>query len=115
MADTFAPSVIPTRGSGGEVEYRYRSVSFGDGYEQRAPDGLNTRRETTTLEWSALTHTSAQEITDWFDAHAPPVSFHFQLPWEGTSRRWILKSVRQQTIAQQLVSLTAELREVHDL
>jgi phage-related protein len=40
-----------------DVEYMFREISaqYGDGYEQRAPDGINAVKESWTVNWGALT------------------------------------------------------------
>jgi phage-related protein len=42
--------------------FRTLRASFGDGYSQRAPDGINSRIDSWTLRWGALTPAELQVV-----------------------------------------------------
>lgn len=63
-------------------------AKFGDGYSQRALDGLNYQERTATLVWPALTQAQFDEINDWFDDHSAE-AFDYAIPPEDTELRWI--------------------------
>ena len=42
--DTFSPPIEPTVSSTKEISYNVLRADFGDGYSQRAADGLNNVR-----------------------------------------------------------------------
>lgn len=48
------------------VEFRVITAQFGDGYEQRSADGINTKNEQYGVKVNALTPV-AKEIQDFFD------------------------------------------------
>jgi phage-related protein len=45
-----------------EISSRTLTAQFGDGYNQRAPDGLNTEVETWTVTWLALTLSERETV-----------------------------------------------------
>lgn len=67
-----------------EVKFRVLSAKFGDGYEQSAGDGINTRESS----W-ALTFFGRQDRIDaikaFLDAHGGWRSFHWTPPGESAA------------------------------
>lgn len=53
---------LPTYSTGGEFDHRALRNQFGDGYEQRAPDGANATRQTWSLSFKNVTKTKADQI-----------------------------------------------------
>ena len=47
-------------------EYRIKRVGFGDGYSQRAEDGLNTVRQQWRLNWDRIPDALAEELRVFF-------------------------------------------------
>nr|WP_282558654.1 phage tail protein [Providencia rettgeri] len=64
-------------GMGTESSPRVRTVSFGDGYEQRKPDGLNSQLEKFNVNLS-LTPEKANQALDFLKRHGGVKSFLFQ-------------------------------------
>jgi len=65
---------------------RVLTVTFGDGYEQRVPDGLNTILPSWPLNFTKRTQVEAQGIYAWLianNAHYTP--FDWAAPGEGTA------------------------------
>ncbi|MGO2306148.1 MAG: phage tail protein [Providencia sp.] len=56
---------------------RIKSVQFGDGYEQRKPDGLNSQLEKFNVNLS-LTPEKANKVLDFLKSHGGVKSFLFQ-------------------------------------
>ena len=61
---TFAPPKEPQITSKGSITPRLLDAKLGDGYSQRASDGLNVLLEEWTLNWSLLTNIDFDTITD---------------------------------------------------
>lgn len=59
---TFNPSVAPSPGTTITPELALNEVSFGDGYSQASPRGINHVRRRVSLRWDALTASQATEI-----------------------------------------------------
>lgn len=58
----FIPPYAPSYGSADELDFRMLSNSFGDGYTQDIPDGLNNITETQNLQWNSISDTNADNI-----------------------------------------------------
>lgn len=79
---TYSPDWAPTP----ELTPRLRSVRFGDGYEQRAPDGLNPVLPTWKLNFSVRSQAEAFAIYAWLlnnNAYVTP--FDWAAPGQGTA------------------------------
>ena len=76
----------PDWGASPELEPRVRSVQFGDGYEQRATNGLNPILPTWKLQFTKRTQTEAQAIYSWMVANnAQVTAFDWAAPGEGVA------------------------------
>ena len=62
MTKTFAPAQPPNLPSSKTSEQRLLQAQFGDGYEQRAGDGINADRVKWSLTWNAVTNEEADAI-----------------------------------------------------
>ncbi|MBU9420070.1 phage tail protein [Burkholderia multivorans] len=84
MTDTFnwSPTV---EGFGGDTTLRVRKAGFGDGYTQRAADGLNNRAATYNLRFVGRADKIAA-ILAFLDAHAGSVSFFWTPPLRPQGR-----------------------------
>ncbi|MCT4332632.1 phage tail protein [Paracoccus sp. YLB-12] len=85
---TFNPPMRPSAGTGIAPEVSLRRASFGDGYTQASPSGLNHVRRIVRLEWSYLTLTEAQAIDTFLTARGGYQAFSYQLNGEAEPRRW---------------------------
>jgi len=66
------------RGAGRQSNQRVLSAKFGDGYEQRVLDGINTKEETFSISFNNRSDEEVDAIADYFDAIAP-ASFNFYI------------------------------------
>lgn len=67
---------------------RVLSGQFGDGYEQRTADGINTQPEEWALTFTAQTVTERNAILAFFRARAGVEWFNWTSPF-GTTGRWV--------------------------
>lgn len=64
-------------------------TQFGDGYSQRAADGINSLRETWKLSWANLTNTEEQTINAFLTARKGVEAFLWKSPDEpGDPKLW---------------------------
>lgn len=84
---TWVPDQDPERA----VEARVLSASFGDGYEQRLRDGLNSMPETWTLEFTTRTSTEIRAIEDFLEALAGVSNFDWVTP-RGDTKKFTCKA-----------------------
>ena len=59
---------------------RIISVQFGDGYEQRAPDGLNYKDHQQEIVWTNLRQEVAEHISMFFDNRRGTDTFRYRFP-----------------------------------
>jgi phage-related protein len=112
--DTFVPPRCPNQGSARQVTARTREAQFGDGYSQRAVDGLNSIGKLLSLEWPLLTQAQAQEIEDFFKAKGGATAFLYQPPKESAPLQWICKEWTR-TSGGPREALSANFIQVFDL
>ena len=112
---TFSPPAEPEVGAGAEITYRARVSQFGDGYEQRVPDGINNQRLRVTLLWRVLSATDANTIQVFFSGVRSDAAFFYTLPWESAPRKFRLDSLSRQATGIARASITAQCVEVFDL
>ncbi|QVN14810.1 phage tail protein [Burkholderia sp. LAS2] len=84
MTDTFIwPPTV--EGFGGDTTLRVRKAGFGDGYTQRAADGLNNRVPSYNLRFVGKAE-KISAILAFLDAHAGAVSFLWTPPLRPQGR-----------------------------
>lgn len=93
-----------------ESEPRVRSVRFGDGYEQRRPDGFNTNLEKYSVTLSPK-NTEAQVVRAFLEKHAGVTAFLWKPPHQMNAikvlcRKWSFSVGALRT------DVTAEFEEV---
>ena len=71
-------------------EPKYRTVKFGDGYEQRLRYGLNQNPKVWDLRWTAKSNADADAIEAFFDARAnDAAAFDWTPPAGGNAGKYI--------------------------
>ena len=108
VVETFNWKVKP--GMGIESEPRVRSVRFGDGYEQRRPDGFNTNLEKYSITLSPK-NAEAQAVRAFLEKHAGVTAFLWKPPHQVNTikvlcRKWSFSVGALRT------EITAEFEEV---
>jgi len=101
----------------GQTSYAVLSAPMGDGYVQRAPDGINTRGDSWDLTargiWSNLVDPTCvnglgqdvRGISDFIDRHAGYKSFQWTAP-DGTDALWTCTDVAKVKESGRIMSLT---------
>ena len=112
---TFDPPIAPTYGTTSNKEPRILRAEFGDGYSQRAGDGLNTDPIKVTLNFDALTVEQADQVFNFLSARAGWDSFYYTLPRESSPRIFICPKFSRQYVLPNTDAITAEFEEVFDL
>jgi phage-related protein len=64
---------------------------MGDGYEQRAPDGINNLEQKWSLRFETRTTTEANAITSFLETQAGVVAFDWTAP-DGTVGKWVCQT-----------------------
>jgi phage-related protein len=86
--DVLTPGQAPSQdGYQGKTSVRLLTSQFGDGYVQRAPDGLNFVGRTQTLTWTVIHGSLWAPIQAFLDAHVA-VPFTYALPSGEGPTQW---------------------------
>lgn len=115
MTEVFTPPKTPSPGTSKAVEMKTVESTFGDGYTQRAGDGLNPEQRKFTAEWKALDLDDADEIEAFFLAHLGFKAFLWKGPRDGTPRLYRCKKWSRDNVSALVDSIRAEIELVHDL
>jgi phage-related protein len=85
----FSPDVGPTVGGySKKIKPRVLENEFGDGYTQRAGDGLNRSRRQVQLSWAQLDLVVKEYIEEFMETYDDGDSFTYTLPDEAVARTW---------------------------
>lgn len=112
--ETFNPPLPPDLGTNDERQFRTVRIAFGDGYSQRAQEGLNNRDRTLSMTWSLLSPAQADVICDFFDRHGGSAAFLFRRVDEAAPRKWIVERYARRAVQRLYRNVTATLTEVFD-
>jgi phage-related protein len=76
------PDIDPTWATSVSISPRVLKNPYGDGYEQRIPDGLNTVREIWSVSFEGIAYTECLEIKNFLKARAGAEAFNWAPPGE---------------------------------
>lgn len=110
----FPTSPSPTYGATQSSSPITRTVSFGDGYEQRLVFGLNQDPKRWSLNWNNITETDADTITAFLEARAAKESFTWTPPDTTTAYTWICESWTKTIPYTGRASISASFRQVFE-
>jgi phage-related protein len=115
MADTF--SVAMSYGCSNQMRPRTKTVAFGDGYELRIGDGLNTMAQRWSLNFNVLTIGEANAVEAFFRAQGGIRWFWWTPPRQTTQIKVICKDWTRAPLEGSRLhdSITANFQQVFDL
>lgn len=95
---------------------RILKTDFGDGYSQRALDGINAIVDEWSMSW-VVNSTDADTLTDFFEARGGHESFDWTPEGESVSKKWTCKSWTKEpmTTILNVWSITATFKQEFDL
>jgi len=112
--DTFSPPVSPTS-LPKSVKARVLETKFGDGYSQRAADGLNSIEEERPLAWENIDDADADYIETFLIAHGGYISFLWMPPKEGIAKAYVCKSWSRTPKSGEMSSMSATFTQSFEL
>ena len=112
---TFTEPKEPTYSMSKTTGTRVIEAEFGDGYSQRAGDGLNAVFVKAELEWAGLTTAEADTVETFFQDRGGYEAFDYTLPRESTARKFICRDWRRQAVGPGHDTITTNFEEVFDL
>lgn len=71
---------LPSQGTSGSVRPRVNKVSFGDGYEARAADGINAIVKSWPLTWKSIPEAERTALDDFLTARGGVEAFSWTPP-----------------------------------
>ena len=108
---------IPDKSMMRQTTPRVRTVSFGDGYEQRIQDGINSSEETYNTSFVNRTKAEIDAISDYFDTLKGVTAFNFTFPDTGdteTTIKVVVSDYQKTYLYDDFYSLTATLKRVYE-
>lgn len=107
---TFTPPKGPVE-LPNKPEINVREATFGDGYTQSSPAGLNHIRKVLTLQWNNLSLVNAKAITDFLEARGGTEPFWWKPPSEPTQIKWTCKEWSDEPVLPSFKNVTATFRQ----
>ena len=104
-------SVTPDNGCSYEIKPNVRAVKFGDGYEQRAANGLNTQPRIWNLRFSVRTDSEASAITTFLATQGAVTAFDWTDPY-GAAGKYVCRSWSATKDRYNLNTVTAQFEQV---
>lgn len=111
----FAPAIPPSPGTEIAPEVKVLAADFGDGYRQRAADGLNNIRDTFAFAWEALPAADADAIVAFLKARLGTEAFLYTPPGESAPRKFTCTKWARKRVRFSYHQITATFVEVFDL
>lgn len=103
-------SYIPRLGARRTLRPRALSAPFGDGYEQRAGDGINTQLSSWVLDFNGYTAT-VDPIENFLIARNGVESFDWTPP-TGSAAKFICREWSREELGNDIVALSATFEQV---
>jgi phage-related protein len=114
------PAALPlsssiSQSSQADRQYRVLKNQFGNGYSERAGDGINTIVDTWNVSWDNVNATDYGTIMTALDSAKGVDYFTWTAPGDSSSKKWIVAKVTRRMFAGSVFSVTATLDQVFDL
>lgn len=103
----------PDYGVSVDVQPDVRVTKFGDGYEQRQANGINTMKKNWTLQFSLRTDAEADQITTFLEARAAVQSFDWT-DINGVAGKYVCRSWSRNKERFNLNTISAKFEQVFE-
>lgn len=107
-------TTLPDNGCTYEVKPNVRVVKYGDGYEQRQANGINTQPKTWNLKFSVRTDAEAYTIVSFLEARNATEAFDWTDP-NGTAGKYVCRQWSRGKDRFNLNTVTAVFEQVFEL
>lgn len=104
----------PDFGAQANYKPRVRIAQFGDGYEQRAAEGINARAQSWNLQFNNRTNTEAGNILTFLEARNAVEAFDWTPPNESTAIKVVCREWTKTIARSNLNSITATFQQVFE-
>ena len=104
----------PDFGAAADYKPRVRVARFGDGYEQRVPDGINTARDAWNLRFAVRNDTETNAILAFLRARNAFEAFNWTPPGEATAILVVCREWQRTFDAHNQNTITATFIRVYE-
>lgn len=101
----------PLINSTSKAQFRVKALQFGDGYEQRAQDGINTDLRTYNVEFVG-SREYVDQVQEFFEKQKGVKSFLWTAPDRKDERKYVSQGFNISFLGKRGARLKVELREV---
>ena len=108
-------STLISQSSSASTEFRTIKAQYGNGYSQRAPDGINNSVGSWDVSWENVTSGEFGTITTAIEAAKGADYFTWQAPGDSSTKRWIVEKYTKAAMSGDIYSVSASLTQVFDL
>lgn len=113
---TLTPPVQPSYSAVRETMYRIKQSNFGDGYTQRAGDGINVVQRKFTMDFENMLPADYDTLQAFFDGLYGVLPFYYTLPLEVTQYAWITEGAPKKSYqGPNSISMNVTIQQVFDL
>jgi len=105
-----------SQSSSGNSSFRTIVAQFGDGYSQRAADGINTKEEAWSVVWENITEAQLTTLRSTFDSVEGYDYLTWTAPGDSTEKKWrISGAINISAASGDYYSVSAQITRVYDL
>ena len=108
------PDIKLSYGVSKDIAPRVLMANLGDGYKQRAVDGINSMPEKWELTWENISDTDADTLDNFFTTYAGADSFDWTAPRASSSSKYICSGWKRTISYFQNDTITATFEQVWD-
>jgi len=114
---TFTPPESAPLDPGASRQHKPKVLmpEFGDGYSQRAADGINNDPAGRQFSWTNLTEDEHDEIVDFFKARKGVESFYYDHKNKGKPLVYICTEWEVTDVAFDIYTVSATFKQVYDI
>jgi phage-related protein len=103
----------PDYGAQANYKPRVRTTQFGDGYQQRVADGINTRPQVWSLQFNNRTNDDADDITEFLEARNGVEAFDWTPP-NGSAIKVVCSEWTKTLVRYNLNTVSATFTQVFE-
>lgn len=108
------PNIQPSFSLIRQTQPRVLRANFGDGYANRARDGINSQRIVMDLEWKVLLKGERDALIEFFEDRGAVEAFQWVMPDTGENNAFVCETWQESVIDFQIYNLRAKFTEVFE-
>ena len=104
-----------SQSSGGKKDYRIIEAKFGNGYSQRAKDGINNIMGSWNIAWENITSAERDTIVAALDGTNGVDSLTWQSPDSLTVDKYVVTGYNISALSGDIYTITSSLKQIFDI